>query len=145
MRISDWSSDVCSSDLLHGIGAAAGDHRHAFGVVGAPQRRRDIAHDLLEGLGHMVEGAVGETDGVFEEPFRVHVRQQGGHGVSLMKREHLSPKCSGKKAGTIVAPTGRTYREHVRVVRPPQASRRSEERRVGTVWDRTFRSGGSAY
>src|SRR3546814_9588377 len=111
MRISDWSSDLGSSDL----GAAAGDHRHAFGVVGAPQRRRDIAHDLLEGLGHMVEGAVGENDGVFEEPFRVHVRQQGGHGVSLMKRAHLSPKCRGKKAGKIVAPTGRTYREHVRV------------------------------
>src|SRR3546814_13256661 len=71
----------------------------------------------------MVEGAVGENDGVFEEPFRVHVRQQGGHGVSLMKRAHLSPKCRGKKAGKIVAPTGRTYREHVRVVRPPTASR----------------------
>src|SRR3546814_2010155 len=46
-----------------------------------------------------------------------------------MKRAHLSPKCRGKKAGKIVAPTGRTYREHVRVVRPPQASRFQERDR----------------
>src|SRR3546814_6190308 len=46
-----------------------------------------------------------------------------------MKRAHLIPKCRGKKAGKIVAPTGRTYREHVRVVRPPQASRFQERDR----------------
>src|SRR3546814_21043248 len=46
-----------------------------------------------------------------------------------MKRAHLSPKCRGKKAGKIVAPTGRTYREHIRVVRSPQASRFQERDR----------------
>src|SRR3546814_12256594 len=52
-------------------------------VVGAPQRRGDVAHDVLEGGGHVVEGTVAEDDGIFAEHLRVHVWQQRGHGVSV--------------------------------------------------------------
>src|SRR3546814_3517618 len=46
MRISDWSSDVCSSDLLEGRGGCLADilealrwrgQRHGHGAAGAPQ------------------------------------------------------------------------------------------------------------
>src|SRR3546814_7014396 len=38
MRISDWSSDVCSSDLLHHAGGAPGKR-----YVGSPDRLRGTA------------------------------------------------------------------------------------------------------
>src|SRR3546814_5182190 len=41
MRISDWSSDVCSSDLLGGVDMAADDTVH-------PQPRRFVRDRLLE-------------------------------------------------------------------------------------------------
>src|SRR3546814_8111355 len=44
MRISDWSSDVCSSDLLGG-GAKAGAHVDAFG---AQRQRRDEAAPVAD-------------------------------------------------------------------------------------------------
>src|SRR3546814_12691800 len=48
MRISDWSSDVCSSDLIRLLGA---DHRQAIGTVqfldGGLERRGQV-HQLLE-------------------------------------------------------------------------------------------------
>src|SRR3546814_13422539 len=52
MRISDWSSDVCSSDLLAGIDARRAifarlidaDHRlgHGFAVAGLPAHSRGL-------------------------------------------------------------------------------------------------------
>src|SRR3546814_14279467 len=45
MRISDWSSDVCSSDLL--AGAVLGSHRHSLcpaGPLGCCRRRRAHRH-----------------------------------------------------------------------------------------------------
>src|SRR3546814_10948886 len=52
MRISDWSSDVCSSDLLDGLddlellarAGRAGDHVHA--AVAQAQRLQDVEADL---------------------------------------------------------------------------------------------------
>src|SRR3546814_16895477 len=40
MRISDWSSDVCSSDLSQSRTAAAARHRQAGGCHGRWQARR---------------------------------------------------------------------------------------------------------
>src|SRR3546814_9294021 len=48
MRISDWSSDVCSSDLLPSVGASAGYSREAlsehgkFAALGAPTSASDF-------------------------------------------------------------------------------------------------------
>src|SRR3546814_7975426 len=51
MRISDWSSDVCSSDLFLGIGhAERNGHHYGNGFAGAPAGEADAflaAHDDL--------------------------------------------------------------------------------------------------
>src|SRR3546814_4377758 len=59
MRISDWSSDVCSSDLeadVHGVGIGGGmhcDRLDAHFMAGAMDTQRDLAavgdQDLLDG------------------------------------------------------------------------------------------------
>src|SRR3546814_15038783 len=55
MRISDWSSDVCSSDLVSGDTSAAGLQRLAFTLDGL-DRKPDLvivglgANDMLRGL-----------------------------------------------------------------------------------------------
>src|SRR3546814_15603803 len=52
MRISDWSSDVCSSDLAHGTGMRApSSHRtqeQAGLAVRNPVDRADLAQDAVE-------------------------------------------------------------------------------------------------
>jgi hypothetical protein len=58
---------------LHAVGAAAGHDDHAGGVVDLLQRGRDVAHDLLEALRHVVQGAVGEHDRVLEQTVRINV------------------------------------------------------------------------
>src|SRR3546814_3393321 len=66
MRISDWSSDVCSSDLLGVYGAA--DHAHAFIAALAPT---SPAASVGIGVGTPVTG-IGEApvpDGVGDHPF----------------------------------------------------------------------------
>src|SRR3546814_5901392 len=46
MRIRDWSSDVCSSDLLLGLAAQADDRQFAELVAQRLGRPRDVAVDL---------------------------------------------------------------------------------------------------
>src|SRR3546814_11711516 len=46
MRISDWSSDVCSSDLQHGELEHAAESRRVSGI----QRRRPVSQHDLPGL-----------------------------------------------------------------------------------------------
>src|SRR3546814_4966403 len=63
MRISDWSSDVCSSDLLlvgSALGGvdAVGEAVDAVGVVAGVPLERDL--DLLVLLGHLVAADLGE-------------------------------------------------------------------------------------
>src|SRR3546814_16275072 len=41
MRISDWSSDVCSSDLLEGLGATLGPSRRVFGKLSPSSGRTE--------------------------------------------------------------------------------------------------------
>src|SRR3546814_8167160 len=54
MRISDWSSDVCSSDLAVGVPAGAqGPDRRALG------QDRPAAHLAVVGLGHGLQGRLG--------------------------------------------------------------------------------------
>src|SRR3546814_2148618 len=48
MRISDWSSDVCSSDLLHGTDTASRLGGDEFAIlVGGPDARQR-GHDLCD-------------------------------------------------------------------------------------------------
>src|SRR3546814_12472633 len=58
MRISDWSADVCSSDLGPGPGRVGEEHR-AGDVAGVVDARERVVHPLL---GYAVLGE--ETSGV---------------------------------------------------------------------------------
>src|SRR3546814_6383396 len=63
MRISDWSSDVCSSDLTHLVEEAGGKHR--------VEARLDA---------RMQDAAVGRCDHQFQHPAR---RARAGRRVGL--------------------------------------------------------------
>src|SRR3546814_13531145 len=55
MRISDWSSDVCSSDLRHGAVEARAEIRHSDRVVGMDEKP---AQALRRGKGTSMWNAV---------------------------------------------------------------------------------------
>ena len=52
---------------FHAEGAAARHHGYGAGVVHLLQVAGDVAHDLLKGLRHVVEGAVGVDDRIFDQ------------------------------------------------------------------------------
>src|SRR3546814_5587539 len=77
MRISDWSSDVCSSDLQFGPGCGLRTHPHH--AVDA-----DLAGDLavVAGGQHQHAGAVADRVGAHaDRPARTGDRVAGGHRV----------------------------------------------------------------
>src|SRR3546814_6163249 len=69
MRISDWSSDVCSSDLIarpRAFGRADAErHLHVVGIAAR-------AHGLL---GRLLAQALGDAHGDFERGIRHHDRE----------------------------------------------------------------------
>src|SRR3546814_17202978 len=80
MRISDWSSDVCSSDLDHIVGAVVA---HAAQRVGHARRREDVA-DVREIAVRLIEIApLGEIgDELLAKD--VHAIFEGRHLVPLL-------------------------------------------------------------
>src|SRR3546814_21112701 len=85
MRISDWSSDVCSSDLTPDVVA----HAHAAGEIG-----RQLAQEVADGrlatgldfLGindqHLVAGGLGTTDVGAGDDHGI----EGPHGLGISLR-----------------------------------------------------------
>ncbi len=67
---------------FHTIGATTGNHCHCVGVVHALERSGNVTHDLLEGLRHVIERAIGKDDRVFQQAFGIDGGNQFGHGVS---------------------------------------------------------------
>src|SRR3546814_18221961 len=62
MRISDWSSDVCSSDLLYGAGVALVTPFHSDGSIDFDGLARVIEHQINGGMDYLVSlGTTGET------------------------------------------------------------------------------------
>src|SRR3546814_20224327 len=94
MRISDWSSDVCSSDLLLGGGADVDEQR---GVVGDFRRQHAGDARLLLLVQHLA-GLVGEV---------LDARRQPGAAVVAAQEAEVA-------AFVDVAPDG--LRRHVEVV-----------------------------
>src|SRR3546814_1260754 len=107
MRISDWSSDVCSSDLDQSRGEARGAHRqHLIGEIGGAverdrranarepvtalalenQRREASEHRVAIGESGIVAGRaiVDRERTVAERP------QRAEHGIGLRSEEHTS-------------------------------------------------------
>src|SRR3546814_2495592 len=68
MRSSDWSSDVCSSDLLAPAWCANWDGKQPLALPGGGQLQLDGA-------------------GTFDAPLRVHARH-GGERIRLPGRDH---------------------------------------------------------
>src|SRR3546814_17536782 len=76
MRISDWSSDVCSSDLIDAQGLA-GVAQHAFGPVGDDHGRKggpvapvfvvDVLNDLFAALMFEIHVDVGRLAALFAD------------------------------------------------------------------------------
>src|SRR3546814_4368560 len=91
MRISDWSSDVCSSDLDHIVGAVVA---HAAQRVGHARRREDVA-DVREIAVRLIEIApLGEIgDELLAKD--VHAIFEGRHLVPRLGPAH----CVGAKVG----------------------------------------------
>src|SRR3546814_14005945 len=123
MRISDWSSDVCSSDLRQAV--LAGEVEIALVV-------RRAAEDGAAAILHQHE--VGDIDR------QLHVRQEGMPGLQAGVE---TPLLGGRYrffAGAEAVALGDEGRRR-RIVRRQRD--RSEERRVGKEWGRTCRSRGS--
>src|SRR3546814_15174668 len=79
MRISDWSSDVCSSDLAVGDAAAAADRLRDAGDLAV---RRGFARHLRGGRGGRADDRAGRPDaGVAAGAHRGALRT-GADGVS---------------------------------------------------------------
>src|SRR3546814_11513774 len=90
MRISDWSSDVCSSDLIRPAGALSSGpdiRRHLIGTIAMPlsirpinPRRDDFAAEVTG-----VDVAAGVSKTVAAEIERSEERRLGKEGVSTCR------------------------------------------------------------
>src|SRR3546814_2955806 len=93
MRISDWSSDVCSSDLVHV--AAAGGERLPAGAIKAraqPELHRRREQPLLPARQHPVRADEAAEHGN-DERQRQHHRQRHRPPVELGKASCRESMC----------------------------------------------------
>src|SRR3546814_8256279 len=89
MRISDWSSDVCSSDLFRGHGdVEAGLAREAVGD--AAQRAGDVAQGAVVHVEHPAPGDATGIDVELVAPVDVVVDQGRQQVVRRRSEEHTS-------------------------------------------------------
>ena len=72
-------------DRLHRIGAATGNQSHMIGRVNCFQHRRNVAHNPLESLGHMVQRPVGEDHRKLIQSIRINRVKQCHLGPSVAK------------------------------------------------------------
>src|SRR3546814_20689639 len=116
MRISDWISDVCSSDLSHGAGRSTDDADHLIKICDgddkAKQEMRPITRLVQFELGAARDDLFAELDESVDD-----VAQVEQFGPSAANGEHI-----GREARL--------------------SGRRSEESRGGTECVRTCRSRG---
>jgi hypothetical protein len=62
--------------VLDAEGATPGDDDGRPGAIDLLEHTGYVAHHVLEGLGHVVQGAVGVHDRVFEQTVGIDVGQQ---------------------------------------------------------------------
>src|SRR3546814_14016445 len=119
MRISDWSSDVCSSDLIGdgvvAIGIESGHFGDALDLAANASSRNE--HDEIDGLG---DQAPGNGDDIFRN--------------ELFDTVQRGPRAVGMDGGDAAGMAGIPGLEHVEGVPRP------EERRVGKGWVSPCRS-----
>src|SRR3546814_20210104 len=105
MRISDWSSDVCSSDLLHDLRV------HGTGVAGARRRRRQgfglVRMQVALRIGEELRAAAGAAEVVVGAVVGGVVR--GGCRVD----GHAADRVDGLAVGMLVCGPARALRPAV--------------------------------
>ena len=82
-----------AGDGLHAEGAAAGNDGGGLGVIDFFQDARNVAHDALKALRHMVQRTVGIDHRIFEQAIGIGLGQQCRHVVSpwvLYLSEHTA-------------------------------------------------------
>src|SRR3546814_4216208 len=97
MRISDWSSDVCSSDLEDAVHRVARQHHRDMRILEC--RRFGIVDHRLHlrlGFGHALDEGVGEELGVHLVPRRHPLE---GAGPRLEQRVRASGDGGGRRGG----------------------------------------------
>src|SRR3546814_14229478 len=101
MRISDWSSDVCSSDLDHALGDVENDHHRECVVVGA------LELELLAQIDDRHDGAA-QIDHALDEVRRVGNARDGVVTADLLDFENdRKSVVEGKSVSVRVDPGGR--------------------------------------
>ena len=77
--IADARGNIVLGKLEGNNPAGSVKDRPALSMIQRAQERGDIAHDLLERLGHVVERAIGVHHGEFPQTVRIDVWAQGMH------------------------------------------------------------------
>src|SRR3546814_16116816 len=119
MRMSDWSSDVCSSDLASAVASASARRAGAGMAAGAGDRKRDVAG----GRAARITGRL---------PWQV-TKQCKCYNISILGIDPAESHGSTRANLTHESPPPRI----------PRPLRTPEERRVGKEGDRTCSYGGS--
>src|SRR3546814_13422262 len=100
MRISDWSSDVCSSDLLAGVARGWDDELRAL-AGGECQRNHGVGigdalpgvalvHDCRAELAGPLEGQAGNVDAIPPvPPLQVHLARTVDADLGDVRRRHV--------------------------------------------------------
>src|SRR3546814_5979610 len=100
MRISDWSSDLCSSDLAHGVGEKEKNHTN--------RRARNIDQPLPSITAGGNQYAVAEPH---MEPIMVQTDQQSSSGV-IRSMDEPVPTVVTKRNVALVEPEAHALTAH---------------------------------
>src|SRR3546814_11297721 len=139
MRISDWSSDVCSSDLVPGIVAL-----HASAFAGDHARRQAVAARSIA-TGEAVAGGEGETGTAMARGAAFAVGDARDAARCILGRQRGGAQCFGVGFAAVVeVEVGHRAAEQQLFgreagIRGPGRLAGSEARRVGKEWVRTGR------
>src|SRR3546814_7216403 len=102
MRISDWSSDVCSSDLaraVHAVAAEAVEAEIFLGdqpVGGLNDIRLGVEH--VEHVAGLETGALADLEVVETMPWRDLDRARAQFGIGLFAGDHLEAAAGDRRA-----------------------------------------------
>src|SRR3546814_15113381 len=132
MRISDWSSDVCSSDLGTGRGhpADAGHPRPGDGGLPGDEGRKLLSHDPVgrvayryDPAGHAGRGRTGRRSQGAGLGTNMHIKKQAAERHTLSILVDNEAGILARIAGVFTSRGYNNERQNV--------AARSEERRVG--------------
>src|SRR3546814_12004740 len=126
MRISDWSSDVCSSDLQPPV---ADEQIAARPVDRETRGMADV--EVLD-----VAGAVGNSTEIKAPDHRIIVGRADLRGVQP-RSDRLARFVETEIERAVVGHLQRNHAAHPRAARGDAHAVRADERRVGTEGDRT--------